>query len=191
MNWSDLYFEHVFKACNTHLLSTDKICLAYFSIDTVVLDFSPKSVLITYFVFLACEASWACSSSSRHCSWSSWVLSPWSLVQLWHPPPGVKSCKKQSIWRSATWHGWKKKDKIIIIKKYEDGCDLHDSSSSWNHGATSSTSSPATHRHCKCLQHGLLTAFTKINGGCKHRETREWGYTGTLDQALLTYKLAH
>lgn len=39
------------------------------------------------------------------------------------------------------------------------GHHLHGSSSSLNHWATSSTFSPAAHRHCICLQHVLLTAL--------------------------------
>lgn len=47
------------------------------------------------------------------------------------------------------------------------GHHLHGSSSSLNHWATSSTSSPATHRHCICLQHDLLTALKTRTGACK------------------------
>lgn len=59
------------------------------------------------------------------------------------------------------------------------GHHLHGSSSSLNHWATSSTSSPATHRHCICLQHDLLTALKTQTGTCKCCFS-----TATLDQSL-------
>lgn len=175
MNLSDLYFEHVLKACNTHLLSANKICLTYFSIDTNHSRFQSK----------VCIYNLLC------------LLSLWSFLSLLFFFPslfliflGFVTLKPGPALASTTWSEVMQKNTVSSKKcnmarlkkrnninnnndKYDDGHDLHDSSSSWNHGATSSTSSPATHRHCKCLQHGLLTAFTEINGGCKHHETRE------------------